>query len=252
MIEAAQYPIEVHTVETSDGYLLSMHRIPYGKTNNTMENRPIVFGMHGMLCSSADFVVTGPGHAMSYVFADAGYDVWLGNARGNTFSKNHMYMSTKIPTFWNFTWHEIGEYDVPAMIDYILERTNQTSLHYVGHSQGVTTILVTLSLLPQYNKKLITMHGMAPVAFMRHIPNPALRMLSKFTDQLEQVLINNQMYEFLPSSNISRLVGSIMCNDEAVTQEICSNALFLVCGFDSEQLNRVRRIYFLERSFLSV
>lgn len=41
--------------------------------------------------------------------------------------------------FWDFSWHEIGVFDIPSTIDYILDQTNQTKLSYVGHSQGEKT-----------------------------------------------------------------------------------------------------------------
>lgn len=55
--------MEVHHVTTSDGYILGMHRIPHGRDQNNDPNvdRPIVFVMHGLLSSSADFVLMGPG-----------------------------------------------------------------------------------------------------------------------------------------------------------------------------------------------
>lgn len=58
------------------------------------------------------------------------------------------------PKFWDFSWHEIGIFDIPASIDYILKYTNQTKLSYVGHSQGVTSFFVMLSELPEYNDKI--------------------------------------------------------------------------------------------------
>lgn len=62
---------------------------------------------------------------------------------GNTYSRRHISLNPNDPKFWDFSWHEIGIYDIPATIDYILQQTNQTKLSYVGHSQGVTAMYVT-------------------------------------------------------------------------------------------------------------
>lgn len=68
--------------------------------------------------------------------ADQGYDVWIGNARGNKYSRSHTYLDPDSGVdFWDFTWHQIGIYDIPAMIDYVLEQTGQEDLFYIGHSQ---------------------------------------------------------------------------------------------------------------------
>lgn len=69
---------------------------------------------------------------LAYYLADNGYDVWLANARGNEFSKNHKYLSTNSTPYWNFSFHEMAKYDLPAIIDYILMVTNQSALHLVG------------------------------------------------------------------------------------------------------------------------
>lgn len=70
------------------------------------------------------------------------------------------------------SWHEIGTQDLPAMIDYVLETTNQRSLSYVGHSQGTTSFFVMTSEKPEYNQKIKSMHALAPVAYIGHCWNP--------------------------------------------------------------------------------
>jgi hypothetical protein len=47
------------------------------------------------------------------------------------------------------------------------------------------------------------------------------------------------IYEFMPSSELLSFVGQFLCNSEAITADICSNVLFIIAGFDSEQLNKV-------------
>lgn len=47
MIRMEHYPAEKHTIQTDDGYILALHRIP--KVNNDMKNRKVVLLMHGEL-----------------------------------------------------------------------------------------------------------------------------------------------------------------------------------------------------------
>ncbi|VDO78286.1 unnamed protein product [Haemonchus placei] len=54
------YPVEVHHVVTPDGYILEMHRIPYGKAGPSNTSRPVVFLQHGLECSSSDWIMNLP------------------------------------------------------------------------------------------------------------------------------------------------------------------------------------------------
>lgn len=74
----------------------------------------------------------------------------MANARGNVYSRGHLKYNrngwrSDRKKYWNFSWHEIGKYDIPTTIDYILEKTNFTKVHYIGHSQGSTSFFVMMS-----------------------------------------------------------------------------------------------------------
>lgn len=57
MIKNNGYLCEEHEVTTEDGYVLTLHRIPNGKRKKN--NGKVLFLMHGILSSSADWIVTG-------------------------------------------------------------------------------------------------------------------------------------------------------------------------------------------------
>lgn len=168
LIANAGYHGEVHKVMTDDGYFLRIHRVA-AKSQQVSRKKP-VFLMHGILATAADFLLTGPDQALAYLLADHGYDVWLGNARGSRFSTKHQNYSKLSNEFWNFSWHEIGVYDLPAMIDYMLEVSGSPNAFFAGHSQGTTALLVMLSTRPEYNQKIIQAHLMAPSAYRKKLP----------------------------------------------------------------------------------
>ncbi|KAI4463814.1 lysosomal acid lipase-related [Holotrichia oblita] len=237
MIQRIEYPAESHYVTTPDGYILVMHRIPHGKVNNHITNRPVVFFMHGLVCNSAVWVNMGPEKSLAYLLVDVGFDVWFGNARGNTWSRNHTVLSPKDPRFWKFSWHEIGTIDLPTMIDYILQNTGQKQLFYVGHSQGTTTFFVMASELPEYNDKIKLMIALAPTAYMSNMKHPFIPMLSRFRWILESVVRANSLFEFLPEPNILSQIGKTMCLAGTFFEELCASGLFLIGGWNSRELN---------------
>ena len=54
------YPVQTHSVQTEDGYILELHRIPHGKSDSANSTRPAVLIHHALLCSSFDWVGLGP------------------------------------------------------------------------------------------------------------------------------------------------------------------------------------------------
>jgi len=96
--------------------------------------------------------------------------VWMGNNRGNWFSQNHTEFSPKQKEFWDFDFEEMGIYDVPAEIDYILESTEFSKIaSYIGHSEGTTQFFIGSSLKPDYfTEKVSLFIGLAPIVRLDH------------------------------------------------------------------------------------
>ena len=58
---------------------------------------------------------------LPFLLADLGYDVWLGNNRGVNDYSSHESLTVNDPEYWDFSFAEMGTFDVPAMINYITE-----------------------------------------------------------------------------------------------------------------------------------
>ncbi|XP_055847675.1 lipase 3-like [Episyrphus balteatus] len=237
LVEQYGYPFEEHSVQTSDGYILGLHRIPYSGRVESDEPRPVAFLMHGLLCSSSDWVLSGPDYGLAFVLADAGYDVWMGNARGNTYSREHATYNPFFKKFWAFDWHEIGMYDLPAMMDYVLYYTDEEQLTYFGHSQGTTTFLVLNSLNLRFNTKIKSAHLLAPVAFMENMEGPLVDMAALLLGQPNFLPEIFGDMEFLPNTKAMEMLGYSACCDKSPFQSLCANVIFLITGFDYENLN---------------
>lgn len=236
LIRKYGYPAESHTVVTEDGYLLTMHRIPHGRKSAYNFTRTPVLLQHGLLGSSTSWIINGPNKSLPYILADIGYDVWLGNARGNTYSRGHVSLSTDDPKFWDFSFHEMGVHDLPTEIDWILNITNHKKLFYIGHSMGTTMFYVLTSMRPQYNDKVQFMVSLAPVAFMGNVKSP-VRLLAPFVKDLEFISHYLGKGEFLPHDKIIQWLGKYGCELVTKEEKICEDSIFVIAGFDEEQFN---------------
>ncbi|RZF47796.1 hypothetical protein LSTR_LSTR006060 [Laodelphax striatellus] len=164
-IKSAGFKEEVHKVTTLDGYVLTLFRIVTSSNNKPKVQRqhPVLI-QHGLMSNSDCFLVDGDG--LAFVLARDNWDVWLGNIRGNYYSREHTRISPNGTEFWNYSWHEMGQRDITAMVNYILGNTGKARLNYIGHSMGTTMFYVMASTMPSYNKKINTMISLAPASRM--------------------------------------------------------------------------------------
>ncbi|XP_033217101.1 lipase 3-like [Belonocnema kinseyi] len=263
------YIAETHHVWTEDGYRLELHRVlSRNQDNDKIKNpklrdpncniesekvplegpfskkriskRPPILVNHGLLSSSADWVLLGPQKALAYLLVDQGYDVWLVNVRGNSYSQFHKKWNVKDREFWDFSFHEIALYDVPAMIDYILEKTKQSSLHYIGYSQGTTSFYAMVSEKPEYNAKVRSMISLAPIAFLANQKSPLLKLVVRFYSVMEWGSIYCNIHQWFPRNRLqARALGTFIRNSpDTFSKSCCTFWMYLVAGFGSNQLDK--------------
>lgn len=213
-----------------------LHRIrKHNQTSNVLRE-PILM-VHGIMLTSGDWILLGPDKALSYLLIDNGYDVWLGNSRGNTYSMDHNTLDPLKREFWNFSFHEMGYYDLPAMIDYILNVTNHTKLFYVGHSQGTTQLLVLLSTRPEYNEKILEAHLLCPVSFCKHVPHP---LATIFADNFDGIVAATGAFNFGTVPKIMKFLIQICANP--VTIVFCYPWLNSIVGFNKNFENYIEPV----------
>ena len=103
MIMYNGYPAEQYDVITGDGYIINIQRIPHGRQETfSSVPKPVILVQHGLLSSSSDWVSNLPNESFGFILADRGFDVWLGNVRGNTYGLHHVNLSVDSDAFWNF------------------------------------------------------------------------------------------------------------------------------------------------------
>lgn len=209
------YNIETHIVKSMDGYFLTTHRLT-GVSH--LRNRTVLLH-HGLLGSSMDWILLEPGECMlPFTLAEAGYDVWFMNARGNVYSRGHATMALSMPQFWDFSFEEMGLMDIPAVIDYIRGQSD-VPIDFVAHSMGSTAFLVYLSSLSEYKKYLRTGVLIAPLAFMNNVTGPLL--------SLPEDTFKPRRSEFLPHQKVPRKLANTYCKGPI---RLCRNPLFFLSG----------------------
>jgi hypothetical protein len=65
-----------------------------------------------------------------------------------------------------------------------------------------------------------------------------LRAMAPFANAIEWTTSMLGVYEFMPSNDMMLKSGKMLCMKSSAKRELCANALFLLCGYDSMQLNR--------------
>ena len=131
-------------------------------------------------------MLAGPDHGgVAFRLAEQGYDVWLGNYRGNSYSRGHISLNADTDNeYWQFTWDEMAKYDLPAELNYVLGKTGKEKIYYIGHSMGTTTYMVMNSLDQSWADKVELAVLLAPIAYVEHMASP-LKYLTPFLGMID-------------------------------------------------------------------
>ncbi|CAJ0893939.1 4958_t:CDS:2 [Entrophospora sp. SA101] len=139
----------------------------------------IVYLQHGLFDSTDTWLLNGPEHSLPYILKDNGYDVWLGNSRGNQYSE------PSSSDEYDFSWDEMAKYDLPAFINYIKKQTNVDSLSFIGAIEILASLIIE-SISPTDLQCIVLI---APPAILKNQKSKVIKLLSKIkADNLIKIL----------------------------------------------------------------
>ena len=93
-----------------------------------------------------------------------------------------MYDTEVAAYYYRFDEH--AEYDLPAMINYVLKETQEQKLTYIGYSQGSVMGFAGFSTQPKLAAKVKLFIALAPVARVSHIEG-AISFIAKFYREID-------------------------------------------------------------------
>lgn len=219
------FQFEIHEVTTEDGYELNVFRIPglVGEGQSNVTKPPVLF-QHGILDSAYCWIINYADVAPAFVAARAGYDVWLGNSRGNTYSRANVSLDPdkNEKKFWDFSWFDMGTYDLPAVIDSIQAKTGGQKVAYIGHSQGTTQMFSALSedTAGYFNDKVPIFVALGPVSKISHTQAGIFQFAADFYDLLADTCDLLGIHELLGANWFTSGVSQLFCTNIPVFCEL--------------------------------
>lgn len=122
-----------------------MHRINTGPYEKKTPKAAVLL-IHGLVDSSDTWIMNGRNNSVAFILADAGYDVWLGNTRGNKYSMNHTTLDPSNDfLYWDNTHNFISRYDLPAFIEYAKKESMVPNVGYIAHSVATQHMFYNLA-----------------------------------------------------------------------------------------------------------
>ncbi|KAI8434027.1 hypothetical protein MSG28_012178 [Choristoneura fumiferana] len=218
-----------YNLTTEDGYILTLFNLP--------GNGPSVLLFHGLADTSDTFIIRG-NTSLAITSANAGYNVWVGNSRGNKYGRRHVNLNpdTDKEEFWNFSFHEIGYYDLAATIDFIRNKTGEDSIATIGHSQGTTAHYVLASTRPEYNERIKVTISLAPIAFLSNLA-PPVSLVVDVGPAIFLLLKSLGMEEILQDRKALSNIVTLICSKGLISYALCGfGALFPFFGVDPSNI----------------
>ena len=205
--------MDAFNVATEDDYELTVFEMSASDKCDNIKN-PILL-MHGHESCSDFAVLMGAHDGLAYNLVDDCRTVYLGNARSNIYSQRHKTFSKNSFEFWNFSYYEIGYFDLAAIFTKILQRhDNASHVDFIGHSQACAEVLVLLTERTEFQNKIGSLVLLAPSVYMQHTQNRIVQTMAEITSFLSEV---NILGNWLQTNIFSQAILRFLCGNSYCT-----------------------------------
>ncbi|XP_034231497.1 lipase member K-like [Thrips palmi] len=172
---------EAYNVTTSDGYILGVFRVRNG---TCASYRSVVIVGPGVLSNAASFIYIKE-NSLVYRLARECNDVWLFTFRGSLFGRGHTLLSDTSSAFWDFYQYHWGVYDLPAQIEFVYRKTNNTRMRYFGVDRAGTALLFMNHVYGQrYQRFLAATYLIGPIGYLGRLSSLIFDVLAVLRDGL--------------------------------------------------------------------
>ncbi|EFN63086.1 Lipase 3 [Camponotus floridanus] len=175
------------------------YRLTLHRIPGANDSLPVLL-QHGLLCSSVDWIFLGKGKALA-----------------------------------SMKWASMI---YPRMFTYITNITSQSLHTYIGHSMGTASFYIMASERPEFARMVQKMISFAPAVFISHMKSPLKYFSKTFPLELYKLIMRHFFHnEFLPQNNFWKYLAKYGCEQNIIEEKICANLIFIICGYDREELN---------------
>ena len=214
--------LEEIEVITEDRYINTVWRLTSQDQLNRNGKSAIL--QHGLLDGGFTWLILEQ-DSLAKKLCDEGYTLYLPYMRGSQFSRSHLdYDSSLNSDYWEFSFDQMAEYDLPAVVNYIKQRDNVEKIYYIGHSQGTLIFFLAYMNDPEFLEKNIKKFvALGTVPNVNNAPHFLIKLFEK-SNILDLIPVKN----FL---SFPKEIGQILvpfCTSKA--KYLCNTILSLSFG----------------------
>ena len=116
------------------------------RSDDQLKQNNVIFLQHGFTGSGDDFFVNGESGSLGFYLVQKGFEVWIGNSRGNKYSHSSSAQKISNSEFFDYSFQDMALFDIPAVYAFIISKIEKwQKIVYIGHSQGTQQFFAALA-----------------------------------------------------------------------------------------------------------